>query len=301
MKTITTAALAIGIGVVQAQTPQAPPRTEVYLASFIGGPIPAVSGPLINASQSPGYDNQPSYTPDGRAILFTSDRVDRQTDIFRYELASKSLTRLTHDPENEYSPLVMPGGRAFSVVHGDEQSLWSYDLDGSHGHLLYQHKGKIGYHVWIDPSRVGIFVLGDQGQPATLQIANVKTNETTVIASSIGRSLAMRPGTGTMTFVDKSQQGHWAVKEVDPKTRAIATLVETPEGSEDYAWDPATGELVMASGTKIVGWSPSRGDQGWRPLGDLASEGITKITRLAVNPSPKAPAAGRLAVVAEPK
>jgi hypothetical protein len=57
----------------------------------------------------------------------------------------------------------------------------------------------------------------------------------------------------------------------------------------------------MASGTKIVGWSPSRGDQGWRPLGDLASEGITKITRLAVNPSPKAPAAGRLALVAEPK
>ena len=301
MKTITAAAFAIGIAVVQTQTPQAPPRTEVYLASFTSGASAAVSGPLINVSRSPGYDNQPSYTPDGRAILFTSDRVDRQTDIFRYDLASTSLTRLTHDPENEYSPLVMPGGRSFSVVHGDEQSLWAYDLDGSHGHLLYQHKGKIGYHVWIDPSHVGIFVLGDQNQPATLQVANVRTGETTVIASAIGRSLSMRPATGTMTFVDKSQPGRWLMKEMDPKTRAVATLVETPEGAEDYAWDPATGQLVMASGTKIVGWSPSRADEGWRTLGDLASEGVTKITRLAVNPAANATPAGRLALVAEPR
>jgi hypothetical protein len=301
MKSLTAAVFTIGLAAFQAQSPQAPPRTEVYLASFTSGPAGTVSGPLINASQSPGYDNQPSYTADGHAILFTSDRIDGQTDIFRYDLASKSLTRLTRDPANEYSPLVMPGGTAFSVVHGDEQSLWSFDLDGSHGHLLYQHKGKIGYHVWIDASRLGIFVLGDQGQPATLQLANVKTNETTVIASSIGRSLSMRPGTGKMTFVDKSKPGHWSIKELDPKTRAIATLVETPEGSEDYAWDPVTGQLVMASGTKIVAWSPSRAGEGWRQLGDLAIEGITKITRLAVNPSPRAPAAGRLALVAEPK
>jgi Tol biopolymer transport system component len=301
MKSLTAAVFTMGLAAVPAQTPQAPPRTEVYLASFTSGPAGTVSGPLINVSQSPGYDNQPSYTPDGQAILFTSDRVDRQTDIFRYNLASKSLTRLTHDPANEYSPLVMPGGGAFSVVHGDEQSLWSFDLDGSHGHLLYQHKGKIGYHVWIDPSHVGIFVLGDQGQPATLQIANVKTNETTVIASSIGRSLSMRPGTGKMTFVDKSKQGHWSIKELDPKTRAITTLVESPEGSEDYAWDPATGQVVMASGTQILGWSPSRAAQGWRPLGDLSTEGVTSITRLAVNPVASAPAVGRLALVAVPK
>ena len=97
MKSLTAAVFTMGLAAVPAQTPQAPPRTEVYLASFTSGPAGTVSGPLINVSQSPGYDNQPSYTPDGQAILFTSDRVDRQTDIFRYNLASKSLTRLTHD------------------------------------------------------------------------------------------------------------------------------------------------------------------------------------------------------------
>jgi dipeptidyl aminopeptidase/acylaminoacyl peptidase len=282
------------------QTPQAPPPTEVYLASLSTGASPAVSGPLVNVSQSPGYDNQPSYVPDGRAVLFTSDRVDRQTDIFRYDLSSKSLTRLTHDPENEYSPLVMPDGRSFSVVHGAEQSVWSYDLDGTKGHLLYQHKGKIGYHVWIDATHVGIFVLGDQGQPATLQLADISSGETVVIASSIGRSLLMRPKTGTLTFVDKSQRDRWLVKELDPATRSVITLVETPAGSEDFAWDPVSGDLLMASGTTILGWAPLQPGRGWQPLGDLASEGVTKITRLAVSPLASAPAAGRLALVAEP-
>ncbi len=294
-------AVAIVAGVTGIQTPQAPQRTEVYLATLSSGASSAVSGPLVNISQSPGYDNQPAYVPDGHAILFTSDRVDRQTEIFQYDVTTRRLTQLSHDPENEYSPLVMPGGRAFSVVHGDEQSLWSYDLDGSHGHLLYQHKGKIGYHVWVDPTHVGIFVLGDQGQPNTLQIADIKTGETSVIASSVGRSLLMRPETGKLTFVDKAQQGHWLVKELDPATHAISTLVETPAGSEDCAWDPATGQLLMATDTTIVGWSPSRASAGWHPLGDLANAGITKITRLAVSPVKTAPAAGRLAIVAEPK
>ncbi|HWK11193.1 MAG TPA: hypothetical protein VNR64_14130 [Vicinamibacterales bacterium] len=147
MKIASAVAVAASAGLLGLQAPQGPPRTEVYLASLSSAASPAVSGPLVNISQSPGYDNQPSYLADGRSVLFTSDRVDRQTDIFRYDLSSKALTRLTHDPENEYSPLLMPGGRTFSVVHGDEQSLWSYDLDGSHGRLLYRHKGKIGYHV----------------------------------------------------------------------------------------------------------------------------------------------------------
>ena len=155
--------------------------------------------------------------------------------------------------------------------------------------------------MWIDAARVGIFVLGEQGQPNSLQIADLKTGEATTVASSIGRSLLMRPGKKAMSFVDQTQPGHGIVKELDPKTRAIDALVEAPSGSQDAAWDPATGQLLMAKGTTIMGWSPAHPSSGWRVLGDLANEGITTITRLAVNPVAAAPAAGRLALVAEPR
>ena len=298
---ILTAAVMAAAGLFASQAAQAPPRTEVYLASLSTHGAQAVAGPVVNISQSPGYDNQPTFTPDGRAVLFTSDRAGGQTDIFRYDIAAKTTTRLTHDAENEYSPLVMPGGRTFSVVHGGEQSLWSYDLDGSHGHLLYQHKGKIGYHVWIDRTHLGIFVLGDEGQPSTLQIADIEAKDAVVVTASIGRSLLMRPKTDTLTFVDKAQQAHWLVKELNPETRAMTTLVETPAGSEDLAWDPVTGMLLTANGTAILGWSPSRQAEGWRTLGDLAAAGVARITRLAVNPVASAAASGRLALVAEPR
>jgi hypothetical protein len=298
MKIVSVVAIAAGMGLL---APQGPPRTEVYLVSLTTGASPRAGGPAVNISNSPGYDNQPSFTPDGRAVLFTSDRDGGQTDIFRYDVASKAVSQVTHDPENEYSPLVMPGGRTFSVVHGSEQSLWSYDLDGSHGHLLYQQTGKIGYHVWIDATHVGIFVLGEAGKPNTLQIADLNTKQAVVVAPSIGRALLMRPMSETLTFVDKSQAGHWVVRELNPQTRVSAALVETPDGSEDLAWDPATGLLLTASGSTILGWSPSRRADGWQRLGDLGADGVSKITRLAVNPVASAAAAGRLALVAEPR
>jgi hypothetical protein len=301
MKIRTAATIVAATAAFAPQPAQRPPRTEVYLASLSTSAPLHAGGPVVNISRSPGYDNQPSFTPDGSAVLFTSDRAGGETDIFRYDLAAATTTELTHDAENEYSPLVMPAGRTFSVVHGDEQSLWAYDLDGSHGRLLYQHKGKIGYHVWIDDTHLGIFVLGDENEPNTLQIAEPGTNAAVVVASSIGRSLLMRPKTGTMTFVDKTRPGHWLVKELNPKTRAITTLVETPEGSEDLAWDPMTGTLLTANGTRLLGWSPAQPAQGWRTIGDLASDGVTKITRLAVNPVASAAAAGRIAIVGEPR
>ena len=81
----------------------APPDTEIFLAPLTPGATPRVGAP-VNITRSPGYDNQPSFTPDGRAILFTSMRGGTQTDIYRYDVASGETARVTNTPESEYSP-----------------------------------------------------------------------------------------------------------------------------------------------------------------------------------------------------
>ena len=50
--------------------------------------------------------------------------------------------------------------------------------------------------------------------------------------------------------------------------------------------------MLMASGTKIWAWRD--GAAGWTEVGDFASAGLTKITRLAASPDGK-----WLALVAE--
>ena len=86
-----------------------------------------IVGTPVNITNSPGYDNQPSFTPDGREILFTSARViptppppappglalrDGQTDIYRYDIAARRISRVTQTP----------GERVFADRHAGRQS-----------------------------------------------------------------------------------------------------------------------------------------------------------------------------------
>src|SRR5947207_2523419 len=94
----------------------APPDTEIFLASLTSSDGRPVVGPAVNITRSPGYDNQPSFTPDGNSVLFTSIRGGRQTDIYRYDFSSGATVRVTDTPESEYSPTVTPDGAHISVI-----------------------------------------------------------------------------------------------------------------------------------------------------------------------------------------
>ena len=286
-----------------AQTPapaqaQAPPPTEIYLAPFVEGEGKAkrvlfltfdstgvgVRDP-INITNNPGYDNQPQFLADSSGLLFASQRDGVQTDIYKYEIATKKTTRVTNTPENEYSPTITPDGRMFTTVRGVEQRLWRFNADGSDAGLAYAHKGLIGYHAWLSPTRIGTFILGADGAPSTLQLIDLPTGSADVIASNIGRSLHTRPGKGTLSFVDKSDKDVWAIKELDPATRKISTVTIALDDSEDMAWTPK-GAIVMGAGSKLYAWIPAEGDR-WIPLADFKKFGITAITRVAVSPDGK--------------
>jgi Tol biopolymer transport system component len=280
---------------------QAPPATEVYVAPLSIDAVPMTGGTPTNVSNSPGYDNQPSFLPDGSGLLFTSNRDGKQTDIYRYDFASKALTQLTRTAESEYSPLVTPDRKSFSVIRVEAdgtQRLWGFDLDGSNPRLVLENVKPVGYHAWIDDTHLALFVLGATGQANTLQLADSSTGKSDVVDSGIGRSLQIRPRTRTLTYVSKPQGAHWVIKELDPRTRAIVTLTETVDDntSEDFAWHQARPWLLMPKGTKLFGWNAQG---GWREVGDFTAAGIGRITRLATAPFVAGTRPG-LALVAEP-
>jgi hypothetical protein len=279
-----------------------PPATEVFVAALSARSSPPVHGPVVNISNSPGYDNQPGFLPDGSGVLFSSNRDGAQMDIYRYDFATKALSQVTRTPESEYSPTVAPDRATFTVIRQDAegtQLLWRYNLDGTDGRVVLPDVKPVGYHAWADQNHVLLFILGGAGAPATLRFADTTTGMANVVESSIGRSIVNRPGHGTISFVSKPASGHWLVKEFDPATGAVATIAETVDDnvSEDTAWDPVSGWLLMGRGSQVWAWQAVG---GWRLLGDLGEFGVGRITRLAVNPNPNAETAQRLVVVAEP-
>src|SRR5437016_2397880 len=59
---------------------QAVPAPDIYLAPLSMQNGKPVVGPPLNVTHRPGYDNQPSFTPDSKSILFTSTHDDGQSD-----------------------------------------------------------------------------------------------------------------------------------------------------------------------------------------------------------------------------
>jgi WD40-like Beta Propeller Repeat len=280
-----------------AQAP-APPDTEIFLASLTTSGGRLVIGRPTNVTNSPGYDNQPSFTPDGRAMLFTSIRGGRQTDIYRYDLASAATTRVTDTPESEYSPTVTPDGAHISVVRVEAdgtQRLWQFTIDGREPTLLLRDVKPVGYHAWTGPTTLALYVLGS---PATLQVADTTSGRAEIVARDIARSLQPIPSSGRVSFVARedssSASPRLSIRELDPKTHAIAPLVAAPAGAReaDVAWAP-DGLLLVAKDDVLYGWR--RGDAEWHQVAKLKELGLRGVSRMAVSP-----AGDRLALVASP-
>jgi hypothetical protein len=273
-------------GVAQAQT-----GTDIYLARLSRSGATVTVAEPANVTRRSGYDNQPSFTPDGGAVLFTSIREGRPADVYRYDLTTRATTRLTHTAESEYSPTVTPDGAFFSVIRVEADStqrLWKFRLDGSAPELVLTDVKPVGYHAWGDAQTLGLFVLGD---PATLQIADIRTGTATVAAERIGRSLHKVPGAAAISFFHRSEPAPHYIKVIDLASRAIRPVAPALEGSEFYAWLP-DGTLIIGSGSKLFTWGPA-GDR-WVEAADLAPQGVVGISRLAVSPD-----GGMLALVAE--
>jgi hypothetical protein len=266
---------------------QTPPDTEVFLAPLTreGGQL--VVGRAENISNSPGYDNQPSFSPDGRFVYFTSGRSSGQMDIYRHDTSAKQITQVTTTPESEYSATVMPDGAHISVVRVEAdkiQRLWKFTTAGRDPSVLLPDIKPVGYHAWLDQYTLALFVLG---QPPTLQVADIRTGKAVIAATDIGRSLQRIPG-GGVSFVQRSGEGPNRTSTIVELTLRLGkpvttTLTPLARGAteEFVAWTP-DGTLLMAAGTSLHGWR--RGDKEWRVIADLGAIGVGSVSRIAVNP-----------------
>jgi hypothetical protein len=278
-----------------------PPDTDIFLAPLTVEDGTITVGKPENMTASPGYDNQPAFTPDGDAVLFTSIRGGgKQTDIYRYDLGSRQTTRVTNTPESEYSPTITPDRRHISVirVEADQtQRLWQFGLDGKNPELLLADIKPVGYHAWLDAQTIALFVLG---QPATLQIADRASGKAEIVARDVGRSLQHIPSSDAVSFVQREAPGKagdppilW-IRAFDLRVRQITELTRAVTGSTeaDLAWMP-DGTLLMAYQDTLYSWKLGRRD--WFNVADLGALGLHHVTRLAVSPH-----GDRLALVVGP-
>jgi hypothetical protein len=272
------------------------PNAEVYLVPLTKRGDTIRAGAPLNLTRRAGYDNQPAFTPNSRALYYTADLGDGHTDIWRLDLSSgitAPVRRTT--PESEYSAAPILGDTAAIAVIRVEadstQRLWRLPLGAGAPSVLIPDLKPVGYFAQPDDSTWVTFVLGS---PATLQMVRQGRPGAVTLASNIGRSLHRIPGTRMVSFVQKGTQP-WRVMRLDVATRRIDTLVVLPEGTEDVTWVDST-TLLTGQNTRMLQWTVGSGTgrEAWREIADFGFAHLARITRLAVSPSRQ-----WLAVVAE--
>jgi steroid delta-isomerase-like uncharacterized protein len=275
----------------QAAAPQ--PGTDIWLARLS---TTGIEQP-INVTNHPGYDNQPSFTPDGKGFLFTRSEPtspqasagQAQTDIYFYDFTARSseATRITNTPESEYSATVTPDGQGISVIRVEPgaatapgaqgiQRLWRFTRDGQNPTVILKNVQPVGYHAWGPDGQLALFVLGT---PNTLQVADSRTGRSRIVTQRIGRSIHRIPGRDTISVLHVEGDVR-TIKELDVKTRMLKPIVRALQTTEgDYAWTP-DGAILMSDGKQLMKWSGGE----WSPFANLEAMGIRGASRMAVSP-----------------
>ena len=274
-------ALAPSLAAVPTLGAQPRPSTDVWIVRMRQSGNTITFGEPRNVTARTGYDNQPGFTADGKAVMYTVTVNDGPADIWRFTLPSGKPKPLTTTAQSEYSATATPDGRGFSVIRVElpdsTQRLWRFPLDGKGPPSLVLEQVKpVGYHVWAGDHRLVLFVLGN---PATLQLADDRTGAAEVVARNIGRALARVPGRDAVTFLQQARDSASWIAELSVLTKETRRLAQPPAGADYHVWTPR-GSLITGAGSVLYARTGGRWDQ----VADFGRWGVRGISRLAVSP-----------------
>ena len=255
------------------------PNTDIWLLDIKANKDSIVLKNPVNITNRLGYDNQPAFSPDGKYILYTSIREDKQADIYKYDLITKNISQFTKTPTSEYSPTFMPDGKNISVVmieaDSTTQRLWKFPIKGGSSSLIMKDIDSIGYHCWITKDSLALIMIT---KSPTLEVVNVKTQKYKVLASNVGRCITSV--SETLFYVQKKDSTKYYLsnymKNIKERGKNYYTLP-----NEDFAILLSFQPIYFTGvKSKIMASYPFKNAD--KVILDLASKGIKNITRIDV-------------------
>jgi Tol biopolymer transport system component len=268
--------VAIGVILLYGSAHAQLPESDIFLFEIkrMGNTVIIKKGE--NITNRPGYDNQPFFTPDNKAMLYVSIREDKQADIYSLSLGSKKITQVTFTKESEYSPVILPGNKTFSavVVEADStQRIWTYDLANKQKPVLVMPEDSVGYYSWINKDSILYYKLTE---PHSLHVFDIKNKKDTWITNDPLRSF--KPIKNFSFFYGTKEKNQNIVRIYNMRLKRSEEYAYVKATNEDFIWDKTMG-LIKSDGSKIMRYNDDV--KTWVELADLSAFGINKITRFA--------------------
>lgn len=257
------------------------PNTELWLFKIETKKNVQSLAPGMNITKREGYDNQPSFSGDGKKIFYVSIREDKQADVYYYDLKKKKNIQLTHTAISEYSPVETPDGKLLTsvVVESDSSQTIHFinTLNGLHEKKLEQDS--VGYYTFMNADTVVYYKLTE---PHSLRYFNMTARGEKWLGNSPCRSFkAISRNLLLFALKDSVKTTFYTYSFSLHKAQRYA---EYPSLSEDFIWHSSLG-LVKSEGNKLLRFDEK--EKEWVILFDLSGSGIKKITRFQFDPKNK--------------
>lgn len=206
--------------------------------------IPTGAGGVARLTGETAHDFYPSFSPDGKEILFASNRGGNY-DLYLKLLDADILTQLTTDIGDVSSASFSPDGKrvVFSnSVGGKPSALWTVDSDGKHPLLLYEGAGNIASPAWSPNGKSIAFAMSSAAAPDAYEVF-IYDLETKKIAPVTQGHLSNTGGS-----VDWSPDG-----------RFLLLFAGTPGNNDIYSLELVSGtitQLTKGGNNASPAWSP---------------------------------------------
>ena len=280
--------------------PEGPPDTDIFLGdiSTIGESLWV--GKMHPIAVDDGYENQPAFTEDGRALIYAAAGPGGKTDVWIRTLSNGETRQLTQTAEkSEYSPRLSPDQSTLSYIQEDEAGeitvLNALSLETGEVTQSVDLK-PLGYYAALrDGQDVLVFL---RGETASLVHIDPASGNSRQIAANIGRALYAAPDGNTAFYSVMTDDNNFDLHEYDAATGLTRRLFALPEGVQDYAAFNIAGTELTAflagSQTDIVFRLDHPESSQWVKVAEFSDAQFTNISRIVVNRT-----ATRIALVAE--
>ena len=231
------------------------------------------------------YSNQPAFTSDSKYLMFVSGELNKQTDIYYYDIDKEETEQLTFTKDaSEYSPIEYRKN-VISMVRIDpdrKQRVHLYDVRTRKFKSVGDITINVGYHAWFNQRTLAICHIE---RPFSLRLIDTQDGTTKTIIKWIGRTLLKHPTQDGILFIENGDEyNHIRFLELKGEKSAIHNVANMKKGALDFAV-MSDGTYLMGHGTKLMKMKPGS-DTKWIEVMDVEDD-YGKISRIAVSPDQK--------------
>jgi gamma-glutamyltranspeptidase len=191
----------------------------------------------VQLTDGPAWDRDPAWTPDGRSIVFSSDRAG-SIDLWRVDLENSAQpVRLTTSSDHDVEPDVAPDGAiVFARGSGGDADLWVLAPDGAERRLTAE-AGAEREPAW-SPAGDRIAYTAVRAGRRELRVYRLDDGSDTVLsADRQARRPRWSPDGARIAFgAGGTEPGVWVVGADGRYPQAVGTRAGAPAWTPDGAW-----------------------------------------------------------------